>query len=335
MRRNSKKTAQAKQMLENAKIISTPHNLPTDIPDTFRGFYKDLGGILHDQKTDKFGNPFVVKELAEYQYEFAEQKYAIWLKSNKIGATTGESLNDFYSMIKPHGLAGKMCILQASTDTIAIELLRKMCNNIRNSVKYAPFIDERNTSATKVTIHNPYNPVFPSEIIAIGQSLTNVYSRMQVGRIHISDPAMLTITSGQNDLFAGLFSRLANTNGDIKIEGVPGPNRSGWFWEMCKVLFDQYEDDAYDQNQTIGEQFIDEREGFVIPLAIRKHFYTMVTTIDDAVKADVISADFRQLLKDSLPDQQYRRIAMGEWAETEGAIFRGPISEGDYDPQKW
>lgn len=329
MRLSRKMSRQALVELEKAGIVYSGDNLPTDIPDNFRDFFEDFGGILHDKDTDERGLPKVVRTLAPYQYDFAELKYGFMLKCNKVGMTTSECLVDFWKLLTP-AFAGFDCVLQASTDNIANELLLKLIVNIRNSVKYHVFIDDKHTSATKLTIKNPYNPKRPSHIIPVGQSMSQVYSRMQIKRIHISDPAFLTITTAQNDFFAGLFSRLANTAGDLKVEGVPGKAKSGWFWNMSQALFG-YDDELYDQNMSAAEQFTDERAEFEMPEEVREVFTTMKVTIDDAVDNNVIPKSYKEFLKKTLPQEQYRRICMAEWAESQGQIFQGTFEEGGYD----
>ena len=219
--------------------------LSTDIPKTFGEFFADFGYIEHDYNVDPTTKTHTkVRQLAPYQLAFADLDYGFMLKSNKIGMTTSELLCDFWTRLLPQ-YAGFDCLFCASKVEIANDLLMHLKTMVNNSPKYSKYLikapnkmdfEEERSKVGVMYIHNPYNPRRKSRIIAIGNSTTSVYSRARVNRIHITDPSRLVLKS-QNDYFAGLFSRISNTGGQIKIEGVPGKERSGWFYKMAKAFW--------------------------------------------------------------------------------------------------
>ena len=316
-----------RKMLEESGVVSPDHvDLShLSIPKTYRGFYQDFGGIYSESEHDENGFPVRIPELAWYQYKFAELDWGFCMKCNKVGMTTSELLGDFFAMLQPRN-AGHTCLFQASNDRIAIDLLGKLYVLILNNPKYSQFIHP-DTSRTKLVIRNPYNPKMPSDITAIGQGTANVYSRQKIKRVHITDPAFVTMVQHQNDFFGGLFMRLANSGGQMKIEGVPGKTKAGWFWQMCRVLYDI--DDAMSENKTLAESFAQIESDFEVPATVKDVFTTMKVTIDDAVTAGIIPETQRERLRMTLPPEQYKRLCMAEWAENEGAIFRGNFEESE------
>ncbi len=67
----------------------------------------------------------------------------------------------------------------------------------------------------------PIEPENPSRIISIGFYESLAYSWEKVDRLHMSDPGQNS-WKDQISFFSGLYSRLSNTEDDIKIEGVAG-----------------------------------------------------------------------------------------------------------------
>ena len=318
--------------------------LPFKIPTKFADFYDDFGGIEHDHDRDKKTNlPTKVKQLAPYQIRFANLNYGFMLKGNKVGMTTSELLCDFWTRLLPQ-YAGFDCLLCASKTEIANDLLMKLKTLVNNSKKYSQFLikspehmdfKEEKSKVGVMYIANPYNPKQKSRIIAIGNSASSVYSRMRVNRIHITDPSRLIIKN-QDDYFSGLFSRISNTGGQIKIEGVPGKDRVGWFWKMSKVLFDledRFEDSKVGTTHEWSEENNDQE--YEIPQSITKIFSAMRVTINDAVKYNVTPASSREKMRDSLPAAEYRRTCMGEFPLSRGAVFEGSIPEGGYPAEQW
>ena len=121
-------TSYAKQTLANLEEAGLQHydlNAPPpyEVPADFRTFFQEFGGLEHDGKRDpKTNRPLVVKDLAPYQYEFAELNYGFMLKCNKVGMTTSEMLRDFHYLLMPEN-AGFDILLQAAKIELANELL--------------------------------------------------------------------------------------------------------------------------------------------------------------------------------------------------------------------
>lgn len=299
----------------------------TDVPTNFADFFRDFGYLEHDYDRDPHTKlPTKVRQLTPYQLHFANLDYGFMLKSNKIGMTTSEMLCDFWTRLLPQ-YAGFDCLLCASKLEIANDLLMQLKTLVNNSPKYSKYLikapdkldfQEERSKVGVMYIANPYNPKRKSRIIAIGNSTTSVYSRMRVNRIHISDPSRLVIKS-QNDYFAGLFSRISNTGGQIKIEGVPGKERSGWFYKMAKALFNL--EDTLEDNKATTHIWDENEAEFEIPPEITKIFSTAKVTIWDAVKYGVIPQHTAEFLKATLPPSEFKRTCMAEFALSESAVF--------------
>ena len=313
--------------------------LPFKIPTTFEKFYKDFGPLEHDQDRDKHNRPKKVKKLAPYQIRFANLNYGFMLKCNKIGMTTSEMLCDFWTRLLPQ-YAGFDVLLCASKLEIANDLLMQLKTLVNNSAKYRQFLikapqhldfSEERSKVGVMYIANPYNPARKSRIIAIGNSATGVYSRMRVNRIHISDPSRLTLKN-QDDFFAGLFSRISNTGGQIKIEGVPGKSRTGWFWKMSKTMFNL--EDTMEDAKAPSQQWDNEDIEYEIPPEITRIFTGIKVTIDEGVKYNVIKQKTKEFLQATLPPSEFKRTCMGEFPLSEGAAFNGPIFTGEHEA-KW
>ena len=311
--------------------------LPFKIPETFEEFYKDFGPLEHDYKRDKKTKlPTKVTKLAPYQIRFANVDYGFMLKTNKAGMTTSELLNDFWTRLLPQ-YAGFDCLLCASKSDIANDLLMRLKTLVDNSPKYRQFLikspehmgfKEEKSKVGVMYVANPYNPRQKSRIIAIGNSPTSVYSRIRINRIHITDPSRLIIKN-QDDYFAGLFSRISNTGGQIKIEGVPGKSRTGWFWKMSKILFNL--DDTLNDNKTGAEKWDEENAEYEIPTEISKIFSAVKVTIDDSVKYGVIPKHVKEFLKNTLPPSEFKRTCMAEFPLDQGAVFEGAPSRGEHE----
>lgn len=209
------------------------------IPRDPQRFYEDFGGLPHPSLRDKKGKPIISMKLAPYQYAAWNYKgNLLVVKSNKIGLTTSFSLEDFQTRLLPEE-AGFDVLLVAQNAKIANEHIRDLKRMIRNSIKYRKYLIERPTDdlmleerskASVAYIANPYQPSRPSRIIGLGSSEANAYSWKNVNRIHMSDVSLLDI-GDQKEFFAALYSRLANTNGTIKIESVPN-GQQGEVWNI-------------------------------------------------------------------------------------------------------
>jgi hypothetical protein len=324
-----------KHIPDFSKKIQLTQAIPRDPQE----FYEDFGYFSHDYLRDENKLPIPVKKLTWYQYEFARMNFGVALKSNKVGMTSSELLGDFHTRLLPES-AGFDCLVSAPKIEIANELVMKLKKWVANSRKYSKFLikrpdfedfGEEKSKIGVLWVRNPYNPQEKSRVIAVGNSLSSVYSRMKVNRIHITDPSLLKIKK-QDDYFAGLFSRLANTGGQIKIEGVP-LTKIGWFWKICKVLFNLT--DTFEDSKSPSEKLVESEDNYEIPSEITNVFDKIKITIEDAVKAGVIPSHVRDRLKMTLPPAKYSQTFMAEFLDPEGSAFAGSFSVGEHTVEEW
>ena len=333
--------AYAKQTLANLEEAGLQHYdinspKPYEVPTNFREFFQEFGGLEHDGKRGKDNRPLVVKDLAPYQYEFADLRYGFMLKCNKIGMTTSEMLRDFHYLLMPEN-AGFDILLQAAKIELANELLLNLKTKIQNSPKYRKYmvtrpeniLREQKSKMKELVIYNPYNPQKPSRILAIGSSMSGTLSRIGIKRIHITDPSTLLVKS-QDSFFAGLFSRILNTGGDIKIEGVPGQDRSSWFYRMAVAL--DLTKDVIDNRSTA--EIVGADTEYQIPPQVKDVFTTMKVTIDEAIEAGVISQAMKEFMQNTMSPAEFKRICMAEFPPPKGSIFGGDFSEGTIAAQE-
>lgn len=253
---NDKTLFQVKEdYAESQSMVDLPFEIPRDEAE----FYDHFGHLSHDYKRGPDGLPTKVNKLTWYQLKFMRMNVGICLKGNKMGVTISEMLKDFQTRLLPES-AGFDCLIVASKQEIANELVMKLKKLVAQSKNYSQFLikrpdfmefKEEKTKVGVMVVANPYQPARKNRIFAVGGSLSSVYSRMGINRIHVTDPALLKMKK-QDDFFAGLLSRLANSGGQIKIEGVP-LYRTGWFWKMCKVLF--HIEDAFEDSRSPEEKF--------------------------------------------------------------------------------
>lgn len=201
----------------------------TKIPRDPQKFYESFGFLDHPRLKDKDDQPLKVTKLAPYQYEFWKYEgNALVIKSQKIGLTTSRLLEDFQFTLLPEG-AGKDVLIIAQNLQLARDHILTLKKMIRSSNNYSQYMIigvneelffEEKTKACVIYIRNPYNPKKPSRIIGLGGSESSVLSWKNVGKIHMSDVAKLSYKD-QKSFFSIVFSRLANTEGIIKIETPP------------------------------------------------------------------------------------------------------------------
>jgi len=232
-----------------------------DIPRDPQEFYEDFGFLYHPKLKDENNQPLVVRKLAPYQCEF--WKYpsnALAIKSQKIGLTTSTLMEDFQYTLLPEG-AGKDVLIIAQTLQLADDHIRTLKYMIHNSKKYSQFLitnpeifREEKTNASVIFVKNPYNEKRPSRIIGLGKSESSVWSWKNVGKVHMSDVAKLDMKE-QKNFFAAVYSRLANTEGVVKIETPPNGqqgevfniyNKSKIKCEIDPVISDMFADDPQD-----------------------------------------------------------------------------------------
>jgi len=313
--------------------------LPFEVPRDHQAFYEHFGLLPHDFNRGEDGLPTPVKKLTWYQLKFMKMNFGVCLKSNKLGMTTSEMIEDFHTRLLPES-AGYDCLVVASKQEIANELVMKLKKLVAGSKIYSQFLikrpdfmefKEEKTKVGVMVIANPYEPARKSRIIAVGTSLSSVFSRMGINRIHITDPALMKIKK-QDDYFAGLFSRIANTGGQIKIEGVP-LFRQGWFWKICKTLF--HIEDAFEDSRSPAEKINDEADEYELPPEITEIFETMKLTIEDGVAAGVIPPEIRDTLKKSMSPAKYKQTFMAEFLPPEGAAFGGNFGIGEHELEEW
>lgn len=215
-----------KKELEKSNYLGLVH---TKIPRDPQKFYESFGFLDHPKLKDKYNQPLKVTKLAPYQYEF--WKYhgnALAIKSQKIGLTTSCLLEDFQFTLLPEG-AGKDVLVIAQNLQLVRDHILTLKKMIRSSEKYSQYMImgvteelfyEEKTKSYVIYIRNPYNLKKPSRIIGLGGSESSVLSWKNVGKVHMSDVAKLPYKD-QRSFFAIVFSRLANTEGIIKIETPP------------------------------------------------------------------------------------------------------------------
>ncbi len=178
---------------------------------------------------------------------------------------------------------------------------------------------EEKSKMRMLYIENPYDPENASRIIAIGFAESLAYSWERIDRIHVSDPGQNS-RKNQITFFSGLFSRLTNTEGDIKIEGVAG-NRTGYFWDLCRKLFpgklkDDYEDEEYILDPDRGRELEMEEMH-----TMSSSFEKMFLTDDDGLKVGIITQAWLDYVKGILPYEKYLRIYYCVFAKAQVTIF--------------
>jgi hypothetical protein len=204
-----------------------------DIPSNLKEFYQNVGYFIN-QKTNEY-----VTTLADHQIQtWADRwisKYRLYLKAQKIGLSMQFLLEDFHIALT-RGRGKEILIISQSKDKARdhIQDLKKM---ILNSI-YSDFLidkpiteeallrDERSKIDT-IYLRNPENPSQTTKIIALGvTSVGSLISFKRVCHIHMSDVTLADMTEERfNEAFGGAFSRLANTDGTMVIEGPPrGPS---------------------------------------------------------------------------------------------------------------
>ena len=209
-------------------------------------FYDEFGYLPHPWKRDNRGLPTPVLQLTDYQLAFWRQEgNVICLKSNKIGLSTTSHLELFQSRLLPEE-AGFDCLLVAQNQKIANMHLLDLKKIIAQSGKYSDFMirrpdielfKEEKTKLEALYVRNPYMPSRPSRIIALGSSAPSGFSWKHINRIHMSDISLIKKME-ETEFFAALYSRLANTNGVMKIESIPSA-KYGEFYRLWKAANQQ------------------------------------------------------------------------------------------------
>lgn len=273
-----------KEIKEFKNVLANQVSWNEGVPFDFELFYQDFGYITHATT----GQP--VERLTEYQYrtakEFQQYRKLLEIKSNKIGESTKWLLIDFQLSVlpssHPFSTRGYDTLVISQTKDHAKEHLRDLRKMLNDSAKYGKYLinkpdeialdandigkilkDEQSKTGV-IYIHNPERPTRPSRIIALGVEHDGaILSWKKVKHIHMSD-----ITAAEGDFSKGIRAartRLANTNGTMVIETVPG-DPAGKIFEM---------DEAFMQQEW--------KQG---------DFYVSKVMADEAVKAGIMTQDF-------------------------------------------
>lgn len=318
--------------MREGRRISPP---PKEALKDFDSFFRYFGGVLHPKLRDKDGMPVRVLKPTKYQSDFAKMDRGVMLKGNKAGVTTSESINTFMTRLMPQ-YAGFDTLLVGQNQFMADQHLLDLKRAVLQSQTCSKYLitrpdrrfqlPEQKSKMREMYIENPYDPARPSRVIAIGFSESLAYSWKNVNRLHISDPAMMS-RRDQTSFFSALYSRLSNTEGQIKIEGVAG-NRSGYFWDLCRKLFKL--EDTFENEQ----DFLDPERQAELELeneSMVNSFETIFITADDIVKEGLISQQWLNYMKGILSEDEFMRIYYCKFAKPQGTIF-GDWNVGIHQP---
>jgi hypothetical protein len=262
-------------------------------------------------------------------------KRGVMLKTNKAGVTTSEAITgDFRTRLIPES-AGYDVLLVGQNQFMADQHLLDLKRDILNSKTARPFmitnpqafgLKEEKSKMRMLYVYNPYRPEKPSRIISMGFSEALAYSWKNVNRLHISDPGQIARTQ-QLQFFSALYSRLSNTEGDIKIEGVAG-YRKGYFWDLCRKLF--HLEDAYEEQKDFEDPERQAELNIEDEANIASSFETIRITADDAIKAEIMTPQWLEYMRGILPKEEFMRIYYTIFAQPEGAVF-GDWKRGDHE----
>jgi hypothetical protein len=192
-------------------------------------FYEEFGLFTHPSTNEP------VKQLTSYQKEFWNDidryKYAMAIKSNKIGLSTLVLLHMFRRMITD--CCGYQALIIAQSSRMSREHLYTLQKMIANSEKYSDFmisVGDRDinmlrgesTRITEMYLRNPHNPKKPTRIISIPAIPGAAVSWKEVKYIMVSD---ITMSDRDYDpVIKSAFTRLAQTRGYFVLETIPnGP----------------------------------------------------------------------------------------------------------------
>jgi hypothetical protein len=273
------------------------------VPRDPQEFYVDFGFLTHPRLKDENGQPMIVEKLAPYQHEFwSYQSNTLAIKSQKIGLTTTSLMEDFQFTLLPEG-AGKDVLVIAQNQLLADDHILTLKRMIYQSKKYSQFLvttpdafREEKTKMSVIYVKNPYNNDKPSRIIALGKSEASVWSWKNVGKIHMSDVAKLDIKE-QKNFFAAVYSRLANTQGIIKIETPPNGQQGEVYNIYNKSRAKVIEDYSAALN-TFADDPADNASKFKI------FEYPAI----EAVKAGIISREFLEQERNELGDLLFSQL---------------------------
>lgn len=336
IKNDKRRTLNSSNAIFISKKIKSDITKPV-VPRNPEQFYKFFGQLPHPFKKDAKGQPLLSPNLAPYQIDAWKHKgNLLVIKSNKIGLTTSFSLEDIQSRLLPEE-AGYDCLLVAQNQDMANEHIRDLKNLIRNSKTCAKYLIEKPTrdlmkeEASKVSvayIHNPYNPKMPSRIIGLGASEKSVFSWKRVNRIHMSDVSIININS-QKEFFGGLYSRLANTNGVVKIETIPGP-ASGEVYRIY-LNFTQTKLNAKTSiDKEITKTFAEDQAN------ISTTFKVMEINVEEGIQAGIVNHDYIEKQRIELPQLQFEHLYMCKFITPGNQWFKEEwMKTGRYTVGDW
>jgi len=214
------------------------------VPTDPQKFYESFGLFEHPTTRKP------VLKLTSYQQavwkDSFNYRYRLVVKSQKVGMTTSSLLEDFQHAILPssHPLScrGKEILIIAQTGDMAKQHLYTLRKMVMNSKRYSKYLITKATElvlrdeATKVSvmfIKNPDNIHKPTRIIALSPTERAVWSWKEVKKVHMSDVAV-QLAKDDSGFFGAVFSRLANTNGQMLIETPPRGQR-GEVWNIYQA----------------------------------------------------------------------------------------------------
>ena len=337
---SSKDTTPELVAKDYVKSYDTSKNLTLpsrEILYDYEKFFTWAGGVLHPRLRDEQGRPLRILKPFWYQTKFANMKRAVLLGSNKLAKTKGELINDIRTRLLPEH-AGFDMLLVGQNQTMADEHLLNAKKWMLGSPTLKPFLitrpenrfrlREEKSKMKMMYIENPYEPENPARIISIGFAESLAYSWEKIDRLHVSDPGQNS-RKNQISFFSGLFSRLSNTEGDIKIEGVAS-QRHGYFWDLCRKLFPEHISDEYEDIEDI----LDPDRGRELEMeefqTMSTSFDKMFLTADDGLKVGIITKAWLEYAKGIMPYEEYLRIYYCKFTKQEGAIFDS-IKVGEHD----
>ena len=288
---------------ELAAIDEVTEKVEVLVPRDPQEFYADFGFLTHPRLKDENGKPLVVEKLAPYQLEFwSYPSNALAIKSQKIGLTTTSLLEDFQFTLLPEG-AGKDVLVIAQNQLLADDHILTLKRMIYQSKKYSQFLvttpdafREEKTKMSVIYVKNLYDTNRPSRIIALGKSEASVWSWKNVGKIHMSDVAKLEIKE-QKNFFAAVYSRLANTEGIIKIETPP----NGQQGEVYNI-YNKSKAKVIENNGNVLDTFAED------PADNASKFRIFEFPAVEAVKAGIISREFLEQERTELGDLLFSQL---------------------------
>ena len=282
------------------EMLPTVNDLiPTEFPRVHRDpqlFYDDFGHVEDFGKRDpQTGRPAKVTHLAPYQIQFwKSNRHTLAVKSNKIGLSTSSLIECFQKTLLPETAGGEI-IVGAQDQDFANKHIQDLKMMIKRSPKYAhmlienpqkELLREMQSKVSAAIIRNPYDPKNPSWIVGVGQSPGRTFSWKRIVHVLLSDISLM-VRKDWHSYWRGIYTRVALTNGLIKIESVPA-GQQGLVWQLYKTL-------KFDRPRTVDD-IIDtdvEASTFVAdPESLMPTFKLFEFNADLAIAAGVMSQKF-------------------------------------------